>query len=105
MQFRLPPSLPSFVHRSQCLGQGNEPFVCFPHLSIHLGHQSQKLRPHHLSSDGSISSQALAYLSDSFISLSLLCQRPAPQDGPPCQPERKPLLVRESNDCLCLSLG
>ena len=45
------------------------------------------------------------HLGNFSFSLSLLGQRPAPIYGPLRQPERKPLLGREGNNCLCLLLG
>ncbi len=47
----------------------------------------------------------MAYLGDSLLAASLLGQRPAPKDGSPSQPERKPLLGRERDDGLGACLG
>ncbi len=42
---------------------------------------------------------------NSLLYLPLFCQRPAPQDGSPCQPVWKPLVCREGNGRLCPLLG
>jgi len=49
--------------------------------------------------------QALVYLSIPPLSPSLLGQRPAPQDSPPRQPEREPLLVESVMACFGSLLG
>src|SRR5207244_7632718 len=59
----------------------------------------------HLCSRGLPGGQALAYLRNPFLSLSLLGQRPPAQNSCPCRPDRKPLVNRDSKGRLCPLLG
>src|SRR5262249_20762254 len=47
----------------------------------------------------------LAHLGNALFSLPLLCNRPACQDRPPCQPLRNPMLGREPHSRFCLFLS
>src|SRR5262245_1254288 len=60
--------------------------------SMGFGEERQQIGPIGLCSRGTNGSQALVYLPDSFLHLSLVCQRPAAQDNTTCHPERKSLV-------------
>src|SRR3990172_4864662 len=105
MQLRLEATLSTTVHHSQCLVQHSKPFLSLPYFPIRLSQQGKKIRPGPFLPRGPPSGQALAYLRNPLLSLSLLAQHPTPQDSSPRQPEREPLLARERNHCLCPLLG
>jgi hypothetical protein len=60
------------VHFSQRLGQRAQPLFGLPHFLIRLGQQDKKMRPPKFRSHSLPGGQALAYLSNSLLSLSLL---------------------------------
>src|SRR5262249_57798008 len=78
IQLSLPPALSRVVHCCQRFSQHAEPHFglsCFP---IRLGQKGKIMRPFRLCTCGSVGLQALAYMFNAFVSLSLLHLRPAP---------------------------
>ena len=101
MQLGFVETLPGFVHYTQRLGQHNQPLLYLSGFSIRLGQQGKKIRSVQLCPRCPPGNQTLAYLDNPLLPLSLLGQRPAPQDHSVRQPKRKPLLGRECNGRLC----
>src|SRR3972149_1729010 len=97
--------LPSFGNEIQRLSQQGEPFFCLRSFPIRLSQQAEEPRRSQLCSRGPVGGDALAYLRNRFFLLSLPGERPAPQDRPPRQEERNPMLRRDRNGCLGPLLG
>src|SRR5262245_45416867 len=104
IQLRLILTFLSFVYCFQRLGHYVQPFSSLAPLPIRLSQQGKHIRPSELCSRGPMDGEALTHLGNPLF-LSLLSQRPAPKDGPPGSHERKPLLGRKANDCLCTLLS
>src|SRR5713226_3032049 len=81
------------------------PFLNLPSFAIGLGQQGKVIGPCQFCPCCSVSSQALVYLGNSLLSLSLPNQRPAPKDSPMRQPVGKSLLSTEGNRSLGPLLG
>ena len=86
-------------------GQSCSGRIILPYCPIRLDQQGKKIRPLQLRPRLPVGGQALAYLRNSFFSLPLLGQRPAPQDSCLRENLRESLLCREGNSCLCPLLG
>ena len=82
-----------------------KPFFGLSRFSIRLGQQGKKIRPFSSAPMARIGGQALAHLGNPFLSLSLLGQRPAPQDSAHANQSGNPLLSRECYRCFCPLLG
>ena len=70
-----------------------------------FGEEREMIRLHDLCSRGMTGSQALVELLNPLPGLSLLRQRPAPQERTACPPERKALFCREANGGFGALLG
>src|SRR6266852_980105 len=81
------------------------PFLNLPSFAICLGQQGKVMGPCQFCPCCSVSSQALVYLGNSLLSLSLPNQRPAPIDSPMRQPVGKSLLSTDGNRSLGPLLG
>src|SRR2546427_3772148 len=83
----------SGVHECQRFRERRQSCRWLCYDSTCLGEKRQKMRSLYLCSRGTKGSQALAELLDPFLSLSLVCQRPAVQDRTDCHPLRKSLFL------------
>src|SRR5215475_7892357 len=90
---------PSLGQFGQRLMQHKQPFLWLAHFPIRFREQGKRKQVPSCAS-GPVRSQALAYLCNSLRSLSLLNQRPAPENGPMRQVERDLVLCRQREGCL-----
>src|SRR5262249_40611070 len=86
-------------------GQHSEPLFGLPDFPIRLRQPSKYIRPFYLCPCGPPSSQALLYLRNPLLPLSLLGPRPAALESAMRQEERKALLSTKRNFRLGPLLG
>src|SRR5215468_2710345 len=73
--------------------------------SIRFGEERQKMWSPYLCSCRTQGAQALLNLRDAFLSLSLVCQRPATQERTDRQPEWESLVLRKVDNGFSAFLG
>src|SRR5262245_43863717 len=105
MQLRRPPVLLRRVHESQGLSQHTHPCLDLSCTLVRLGQHGKPIWESSLDPHGPPSCQALVHLCYPLLSLSLRREGPATHHRATRHPLRKPVLVRQCDQGLCLLSG
>src|SRR5262245_55413618 len=105
IQLRLPPPFSSFVCLRQRVREYRKSCLWLSHGSICLSEERQEIRSSYPCSHGTIGGQALVYLLDPCLRLSLLRQRPAAQESTEHHPVGKSPFLGEADGGFGVLLG